>query len=807
MARYLLFLCFFIQKSLLAQTLTGVVSDARQRPLEGAVVSLIRASDSTFVKASVTEANGKFEFLKIKNGQYRLVATNVGFGRYKSEVISIENNDVTLPPIVLAEQTKTLQEVTVTARKPFVEQKIDRMVINPEALISNAGVSALEVLEKSPGVLIDENGNISFKGKQGVMVFIDDKPSYLSPADLATYLRSLPSGSIESVELMTNPPAKYDAAGNAGIINIKLKKDVVRGLNGGINTSFGQGRLSRNTNSINFNYRLNKINFFSTASLNFNKVYQDLTIWREFFKPTGEFNSAFTQNSIIRKDVNSLNLKIGADIYASKKLTLGVVITGFRNPSTSTVDNSAQSTDNQRNTLLRNQAFTNADKVLRNGGVNLNFTYKLDSLGSELAGNFDMIGYSGTLAQTLENTNTFTNSPVVDKTFLDSSLPSDINIRTAKLDYSKPFKSGWQFETGLKTSDVETKNVAAFFDVVNDVANPNYVFSNSFTYKEKIQAGYVNFSRDFKKISIQAGLRLENTDITGIQFGNPVVKDSSFTRNFTNFFPTFYLAYRLDSLSTHQLGFSYGRRIDRPDYASMNPFTYPLDRFTLYGGNPFLRPTFSSNFEVSHTYKNRITTTLGYSFTEDLISETIEQGSNIFYSRPGNFGRNYRYVLSVNGMIQPAKWLTFQFYGEAVHTTFRSLLYGQTLDLSRFYTFIQPTLLFTINPKWNAELGGNYLTRALSGQFIIIPYGQMRVGIAKKILNNKGTLKLNISDILYTNQPGGDIKGLANSTARWYSLLDTRVATLSFSYRFNKGQNLKVRQSGASETEQNRVKG
>ena len=192
-------------------------------------------------------------------------------------------------------------------------------------------------------------------------------------------------------------------------------------------------------------------------------------------------------------------------------------------------------------------------------------------------------------------------------------MPSTINIKTAKLDYLHPIKSGGKIEVGAKTSFVDTKNIAEFYDVVDKKPLPNYEFSNDFNYKENINAVYANYSKDFKRLSVQAGLRFESTDIQGIQLGNKLIKDSTFTRSYSNLFPTFYVLYKLDTTDRHQLSFSYGRRIDRPDYQSMNPFTYPMDRFTLYGGNPFLRPTFSNNFELSHTYKNTITTSLEYS--------------------------------------------------------------------------------------------------------------------------------------------------------------------------------------------------
>jgi iron complex outermembrane recepter protein len=787
----------------------GTVKNANQEAVLGATVTLTKAKNDALIKATFTDADGRFEFDKLNIDSCKITVSFVGLNKYNSEIIvlSSQNSHLELPLIVLLEaKTADLQEVTVTAKKPFVERKIDRTVINPEALISNAGTTSLEVLEKSPGVLVDVDGNISLKGKSGVVVFIDDKPTYLSAADLVNYLRGIPSSTIQSIEIMTNPPAKYEAAGNAGVINIKLKKNLAKGFNGGINMSYGQGRYMRTNNSVNFNYRINKFNFFSNISVNQNNSYQDLTIWRRYFKPTGEASSAFTQNSYILRINGSTNAKVGFDYYPSKKSTLGVVLSGFRNPAERNVDNNAsiRNANNEITGLV--EAISPTNSLWKNGSVNLNYAYKIDSTGKELTTNLDYINYNAEQSQILTNTIYSPDNKFVSQSILASSLPSSIVIQTAKIDYLNPLKSGGRFETGLKTSFVNTNNVADFSDVFNNTYTPNYEFSNNFKYDENINAAYVNYSKDFKKLSVQAGLRFENTNIKGYQLGNKITKDSSFTREYSNFFPTIYFSYKLDTTDTHQLGLNFGRRIDRPDYQSMNPFTYPLDRFTYYAGNPFLQPTFSYNFELSHTYKNRLTTTLEYSETENVIFETNEQRGNIFYSRPGNFAKRTDYGISFNGTFQPTKWWTIQLYTIVKNVAYNTPVYTETINESRFYWYAGPTNQFVLSKLWSAELAATYQTRILAGQFLTIPVWAIRAGVSKKIFKEKGTFKFNVSDIFYTFQTGGDIRNIANASANWFSYLDSRVATVAISYRFSKGQNLKLRQTGGSDSEKSRVK-
>ncbi|MGE9312514.1 outer membrane beta-barrel protein [Niabella sp. CJ426] len=773
---------------------------------EQPVLNLLLAKDSVLVKTTIPDTTGKFDFNQLKEGVYILHITHIGYQSYYSKLIDISKQDINLPPIQLIPKANELKVVKVSAARPFIQKKIDRVVVNPDALISNAGTTSLDVLEKAPGVLVDIDGNISMKGKSGVMVFIDNKPTYMAAGDLANYLRSLPSGSIDAIELMTTPPAGYDAAGNAGIINIKLKKNTARGLNGGINLSYGQGRYLRSNNSFNFNYRINKFNLFSNFSWNQNNNYQDLTINRYYYKPDGTYNSGFSQNSYIKRKFTGQNARIGADYYLSKKSTLGAVLSGFINPGKSGILNNAQVLDANNTSTALIKAVSESDRKWSNGSINLNYSYKIDEKGKELTANADYISYRADQTQSLTNSSFTPGGVLTEQSLLESTLPATIKIQTAKLDYVHPLEKIGKIELGVKSSFVNTDNTASFFDVESGIATPNYEFSNRFKYKENINAGYLNYSRDWEKLSLQLGMRLENTRIDGHQLGNPLIADSSFTRNYTGLFPTLYLAYRLDSAQKHQLGLSIGRRIDRPDYQDLNPFTYPIDRFTYYGGNPFLVPTYSYNLELSHTYKNKITTSLEYSIIKNLIQETNEQKGTVYYSRPGNYGQQTVFGLTVNANLQPYKWWTLQIYTEFKNVGFESTLYGQTLDENRWYWYVGPTNQFTITKNLSAELAGSYQTRILSGQFLTIPVWQVRTGLSQKVLKGNGTVRLNLSDVFYTNQPGGDIRNIANSRANWLSKLDSRVFTISFAYRFNKGKTLNIRQSGGSESEKGRVR-
>jgi len=810
--RYLLptLILTFLTAQLQAQqpeaTVNGRVEGSDGAPLDGAVVSVLHTGDSAVVKVMLSEPDGRFTSEPLPAGAYLLQVTNIGFRTFFSDTFRLSSSGArSLPAMRLAPDEQQLDAVTVEAKKNFVEKKIDRTIVNVNSFIGNAGNNMLEVLAKSPGVSVDADGNIKLRGKPGVVVYIDDRPTYLSAEDLASYLRSLPSASVDVMEIMTNPPAKYDAAGNAGVINIRLKKTKTQGFNGGFSLSYGQGTYARSSNSLFFNYRVNKFNFFSNLSYNIYNTYQDLLIARDYYDEAGALNSSFNQHSYIKRGSKGANAKLGMDYYLSKRSTFGVVLTGFRNADKKPLSNTASILDAAGNITNNVEAYSTADKVLKNKGINVNYNYRIDTSGREIAANIDYLDYNGMLNSALLNNLYLPDGTLESRSNLIGRLPSDIYITTAKIDYTHPVKKIGVFSAGGKISYIKTNNVSDFFDENNGELAVNNDFTNSFNYKEQINAAYVNYNMERGPFSLQAGLRFENTLISGYQFGNPIQPDSSYKRTLNNLFPTLYLNYRLDTLSNNQLGISYGRRIDRPNYQDMNPFTYPLDRYTLYGGNPFLRPTISNNFELSHTYKNKITTTFIVNYIEDLVSETIEQSGGIFYSKPGNFGTAFSYGITLNANFNPVKWWTVQAYTELLDDHYKGSIYGQDFRNAGLHWLFNGTFQFQLSKRLTAEVSGSYQTRTYYAQFILIPYGSLSLGASWKFWKDNATIKAAFQDPFYMYRAGGNIIGLDHSAASWRSRFDSRVFTIAFGYRFNKGENAKTRNTGGSDSEKNRV--
>ncbi len=807
----------FTSQAQKAGKVSGTVVDGSQKTIEAATISLLKANDSSTVKFTVATKEGGFRFDEVAEGAYLVSITAVGHQKGFSPrfEITAEKPQVKLATIELIPVAKSMGAVTVTARKPFIEQKIDRTVINVEASITNAGATAYDVLEKSPGVTMDKDGNISLKGKQGITVMIDGRPSYISGADLVNYLKGLPASAIDQIEIMTNPPAKYDAAGNSGIINIKQKKNRQSGFNGSLTASYQQGRYWKTNNSLNLNYRNGKFNVFANGSVNKGNGFTTLDILRKFKDgTTKDITAIFQQTSHMRNQNWFNNAKIGVDYYASKKTTLGVVVSGFVNPGNFSSRNTSYLQDRSGTVDSIVSAQSNMKGDWKNGSVNLNMRHQFDSTGRELTTDLDYITYRSMSDQTFSNNTFSADWKLKYLEELRGSLPVNVNIYSAKVDYTQPLAKEAKLEAGLKTSHVNTDNEANYFTVTGNRETVDYSKTNHFNYTEDIRAAYLNVNKQFKKVGMQLGLRYEQTSYSGKQSGNPTRTDSSFKRTYGNLFPTAFISYNAGK--NNQFGLSFGRRIDRPAYQDLNPFLFFLDKFTYQAGNPYLKPQFTNNIELSHTFRNVLTTTLNYSHTVDYKNETFEQekdvNGNKGYAtivRNGNIGKKDGAGISVSAQLNVRKWWSAQLYTNYNYTRFNGRLNGN----GEYINIDAANLLFNVNNQfhfakgWAAELGGFYRTKGVEGQIIIQPMGQMSGGISKQVLNGKGTVKFNVRDMLYSNFPKGDIN-FENTEAHFENRRDSRVANVTFTYRF--GKPLKGtqprRKIGGADEEQNRVK-
>jgi hypothetical protein len=791
--------------------ISGSVREENNNPMESASISLFRGTDTLAFKNELSDKNGKFIFSAIPAGTWFIRVSAIGYGPVNGSVFTVTSGlkIIELPVSILKKQSSELQAVAVVVKKPFIEQKSDRILVNVDASPANSGTSVMDVLEKSPGVSVDKDGNISLKGKQGVTIMIDNRPTYMSGAQLAIYLKSLPSSAIDQLEIMSNPSAKYDAAGNSGIINIKTKKNKARGFNGSFTGTYTQGVYAKPGASLNLNYRVNKLNIFFNGGYTYWQGFQNLDINRNYMDLNSkQINSIFTQSTHMKFLSPETNLKLGMDYFLDSKTTLGVVLSGYRNNETDLSQSyiSLKDANNQTDSLV--QSFGNIHGIWTNGTANLNFRRQFDSTGRELTADADYIYYKSSSNQLFQNYTYNPDMQLLNSNTLNGDLPSTINIYSLKTDYTHPLPSDLKLEAGLKTSFISTDNKANYYDVQGSDYIPDTTKTNYFVYHENINAAYINLTKKYKKWNFQAGLRIENTNYSGHQYGNIYTvnnNDSAFTRSYVNAFPTAYITYELNDKNTFNLNF--GRRIDRPDYGDLNPFLFFLDEYTYQAGNPYLQPQYSTNIELSHTYHNELTTTLNYSNTVNFFAETFQQEGHATIVRRGNIGRRQNAGIAMSLNMPLTKWWNTTLYVNVNYNHFTGELYGENLDVDAITGMGNMTNMFKFGKGWSGEISGWYRTSGIEGQIVIQPMGQMSTAIAKQIMKEKASLKLGLRDIFYTQQATGTID-FQQTQASFHNSRDSRQLSLTFTYRFGKvvqgAQN--NRHSGGADDESNRLK-
>lgn len=797
--------CLLIISSAIAQGGGRIRGSISAKEAAAATISLLRAKDSAVVKLAAANKEGGFLLENLGNGKYLVQATAVGYKKSYSAIIDItpQQQELQIPAITLVPVSKELAGVTVTAKRPLIEQRIDRMVVNVEASITNIGTSALEVLEKSPGVSVDREGNISLKGKEGVLVMVDGRPTQLSGADLSNLLRNMSSNQLDQIEIMTNPPARYDAAGTSGIINIKTKKTVTAGYNGTANLGITQGRYPKTNEGLNFNYRQNKVNLFTNLSHNYRKSFGILKFQRNLFNSNlTALENYFEQRADRISEGNSYNAKVGLDVFATKKTTFGIVLSGASNPSGSTNESVTNISNSSK--ALESVTLATVDNTTkwRSFSTNLNFRTILDTKGKELTSDIDFLSYGSDNDQFMINSffdgsgNAFQKADT-----LKGDLPQNIKVYSGRIDYLHPLSKGARFEAGIKSGMVKTDNDANYDSIQYGQIVHDFNRSNHFVYEENINAAYANLSTPLsKKWSAQLGLRLENTNVKGVQ----VTTGETFRRPYTQLFPTAYFQYKAND--KHNFGANFGRRVRRPNYGSLNPFIRFIDRYTYTRGNPDLKPSLSNNIELSHSWKNKITTTLNYTVTTDIIDEVIEQKGQEAYKGPANIASLRQLGLAISANTPITKWWSSSINVNAFHNNYKGVVSGASVDLAATSFIFNATQQFKLNKNLTAEINGRFRNGWLEGVMRAKAIGFINVGLSQQVMQGKGTLRFTVRDIFYSQRFRGESR-YGNVDFRFTDINESRVASLGFSYRFSKGKKIAPtkRTAGSANEEQERI--
>jgi iron complex outermembrane receptor protein len=784
--------------------INGFVSNEKKVPVEFANIMLHRVADSAFVKASITDDNGNFELDNLPDGNYYFKATHASFENFKSEnfTISAEKQTVNFENIQLKQNSNALNEVVVTKEKQFIERKLDKIVINVENSIVSAGNTVLDVLERSPSVMVNQESSINLKGKSGVVVMIDGKPTPLSGTDLIVYLKSVPAANIQTIEIITNPSAKYDAAGNAGIINIKFKKDQKQGFNGSATFNYGQGVYAKPSASINLNLREKKWNFFGSHSYANPKNYGKFFINRKFFDDSHNVTSNFEQNSFTKVPAINNNSRFGVDFYASDKTVFGVMMNGNWNNNDRYANTDAVITRPDGTLDYTTQTSILSDESRFNGFANFNFKHSFNTSGKEITADIDYGKFNAVSLQDIHNINANPDESILSDTMIATNQTGKIKVKSIKTDYAHPFSEKMKLEVGLKSSLVTSDNDVKFYNVENGEPILDATKSNHFIYDENINAAYASFSKELDKWDFQCGLRMEHTKTKGEQ----IATGEEFSRNYVTFFPNAVVNRKFSE--ENSLSLSYTKRIDRPTYRQLNPFKIFVDSYTYVVGDPTLNSVITHSFELNHTYKGKYITTLSYTRSKESITDIFVQDdvTRISYQIPANIQDFEQFNLGIYIPIKYKAIINSTISASVYLNRYSSPLDGGNLQQDFTSWDMNWGNSFTIGKGWTAELNGYYQSRMVWGLFYIKHLSQISAGV-QKVSNDKNSIfKLGVSDIFLTNHIAVDVK-YQNQDFFTERTWDARVVTLSYTYRFGKNTVSKARQRASGVEEEKRRAG
>jgi iron complex outermembrane recepter protein len=795
-------------------TISLNIQNDQRAGIESATVELLKSADSTLVKTSLTDKGGNTSFEMVAYGSYMIRVSAVGFNTKYSPVIALNQEQVTIDPLSLSVKANTqMQGITVSAKKPFIQKLSDRIVVNVENSIVSAGSSAIDVLERSPGITIDQNDAISLRGKAGVIIMIDGKPSPMTGADLANYLRGLPSSAIERIDIITNPSAKYDAAGNSGIIDIHLKKDQRMGYNGTFTAGYGQGIYPKANTGMTFNYRNQKVNIFGNYNYAYRKQLNHLIINRNFFE-NGVFKGSDDKDNYAVMPINSNTARMGADFFPSKNTIVGFVVNSNFNGFKRRADINTMVNDMNFQPDFSFQSISTNNDHNNNTVANVNFKQKLDSFGTEFTADVDYgVFNTASLTRTSSYFYNLNGSKRKEDDILDGDQDGKLTLKTAKVDFVHPLTGGAKLEIGGKTSYVSSDNDAKFFTVLPDQKLVDETKTNRFFYKEYNNAGYINFSKAYKKFDFQLGLRGEQTNITTLQVkGNDKYKNDYF-----QLFPSAFFNYKLKEDQT--LGISVSRRIDRPGYFQLNPFLFQVDATIYSTGDPLLKPQTTWSSELSYTLK-QMNFSFSYSHTKDpentVLSKILDvipnfeikpgQDSNITVQIPVNLTSSDYIGISGAVPVRISKWWNMTNNFDIYYNRFNGNLAGSKLNAGKPAATVRTNNNFTFTKGWSAELNANLNTGGQYGYMVLDPQWGLAIGAQKTVMQGKGTIRFNMTDIFWTNLPKAKVEYKGSYVENWHAYRESRVANLSFTYRFG---NSKVQQARrrttASEEERQRA--
>lgn len=774
-------------------TATGAVLDQAGQPLAFATAVLLQLPDSAVANSQTTTEQGTYAFDGVRPGRYCVKALLLSYASARCAAFVVANEPVTVPTLRLNAAATALKEVTVVGTPPVLEQHADRTVVNVSHL-NTAGETALDILKKAPGVTLDKDDNVVYRGSAGVNVMIDGKLTYLSGAVLSNYLKSLPASALSQLELLPNPPASLDAAGTAGVLNIKLRRSQLPGLSGTYTLGLGQGRFEKSWAGTNLAYNVGKVRLFARLDGGRYNSFNRLTMERLIR------DSVFSQENYWRPLLYTGTYAVGADVALTAQQNIGVQLRGSADQTTALSTSNSATTDAAGNSAGRRQMSNPQNSTGTNQAVNLYYRWALDSAGRELSADADYVRYTSAKDQSFNNrvfaAGSEQGQPAEQ---LRSTASSATIIRAAKVDYVHPFVgSKWRAETGAKTSWVTSHSAIRFDKLAGGEWQLDGLRTNQFQYEERINAGYVSVNAAFDRLELKTGLRGELTQTTG----TPAV-GSRVDRRYFQLFPSAFASYKLSERD--QVSASVSRRITRPAYQSLNPFLNYTDFYTAQQGNPVLAPSLSQSFVLNYLHGNFQVLSFSYLRETNSVNEVVTQNdaTKVSTSTPQNLAEASTLTLSSGGHTDITKWWGVDNQLSGSYSQVRTRVEGNAVDLASYNWAASSEHTFVLPKQYKLLVGGRYDSPAVQGLFYTKASGAVNLGLKKQLWAEKASLSLRVSDVLSTSRFRSTLR-YNNVNQTWNNQWESRRVSLVFTCKIGNGKT-QARRPAASSDEEGRV--
>ncbi|MCB0697256.1 MAG: TonB-dependent receptor [Chitinophagaceae bacterium] len=765
-------------------TVSGKVTDEQKAVMPFVNVSLLKAADSSWLQTVQTDENGKYLLKDIAAGRYIVDVQLLGYTPVKQ--LQEVTDNLTIPDIILKQADNKLNAVVITGHKDLIQTELGKTVVNVRESMKQ-GANLLELLGNMPGVTVGADGTISMNGKQGLVVLIDDKPTYMSGKELAEYLKSVNASEVAKVELITQPSAKYDAAGDNGIISMKMNKKKKDGWSGVATGNYQQGKYLFVNAGSNIAYRNNKMTYSLNPGYYYGVGYLISDETRIAKNEDGSPAVVTTEHAFRKEQFPDYSLQTGVDYDVTDKTTLSMTAKGIYHTNNEIDKTNSVVHDNTAGSKVYNNSRNENGHIRSHGVLTFFGKHEIDST-SDIQVNAGYFINQRKIYQRINSTNYDEQGvELPDPLILNNSIPDKNRLLTAKVDYTTQPAKDMKLECGAKTSYAYI-NEANIFDIyVDDNWIKDTLRSNTFLYKENITAAYVSSSLNKDKWQAQAGIRVEHTHATG----NQVTQDIQFTKNYTNVFPTAYVTYKADSNNTFEL--NYGRRLQRPYYRELNPFSWVTSQYNVKEGNPLLNPQFTHNIELKHNYKGSLITTASCSQVNGVFTDRLRynKATNVAYSSTGNNGRKFSGALSAFYNDQLFDWLNLSVGGNVFYAEFEADYNGEHYFARANGVYMSLDTQFTFKKGWNAHFHTRYagpyrtsVVQRVSGS------GWVNSTVTKNLFEDTVTVKASVQDPFHWYRYNGEIDqaGLSQASTTEYN---TQTVALGFTYNFGKRDELR----------------